>query len=130
MAQYNTTCGTTWHNVTQHSITCQVAVDCTFCLLPPPPPKNVALNVGIRNVTQRHGQSVTLLLGPYPGLQMSPLRPRELVKMKNASYPNLHSYKNDCVDVVNECVRLTYFSGEGVLLSCLARSFPSEQNIS
>ena len=46
--------GTSWHNVTQHSITCQVAVDCTFC------PKNVTLNVGIRNVAQRHGQNVTL----------------------------------------------------------------------
>ena len=46
--------GTTWYNVTQHSITRPVAVDCTF------PPQNVALNVGIRNVAQRHGQNVTL----------------------------------------------------------------------
>ena len=45
---------TIWHNVTQYSTTCQVAVDCTFS------PKNVALNVGIRNVAQHHGQNVTL----------------------------------------------------------------------
>ena len=50
--------GTTWNNVTQHSIMCQMAVDCTFS------PQNVALKVGIRNVAQRHGQNVTLLLGP------------------------------------------------------------------
>ena len=49
-----TTCGITWHNVTQHNITCQVAVDCTFS------PQNVALNVGIRNVAQCHGQNMTL----------------------------------------------------------------------
>ena len=46
--------GTTWHNVAQHNTTCQVAVDRTFS------PQNVALNVGIRNVAQRHGQNVTL----------------------------------------------------------------------
>ena len=50
MAQW----GTMWYNVTQHSITCQVAVDYTFST------QNMALNVGIRNVAQRHRQNVTL----------------------------------------------------------------------